>query len=126
MLGMTGKRLYWTGLLCLGMGLPLLFTLALAGLGVYSRVSAESLQDVGDRVPPAGDWAADTAATIKLTASRILTDGSTPEFSGLGPVPAAQPLAGSAIAKPLPWVAAVSAATVPPRFYRPQAPPFRV
>ena len=108
------------------MGLPLLFTLALAGLGVASRVSAESHQDVGGRVPAAGDWAADTSATIKLTAWRTFTDGSTPQFSGLGPVPAPQPLAGSAIAKLLPWVASTSAAAVPLRFYRPQAPPFRV
>lgn len=145
MLEMTGKRLCWTGLLCLGMGLPLLFTLALAGLGVSLRVAAEPVQDVGDRspaagsvrppstvdrraptrAPAAGEWAADTSATIKLTAWRAFIDGSTPEFSALGAVPAAKPLAGAAVAMPRPWTVSPAAAAVPPCFYRPQAPPSR-
>lgn len=125
MFGMTGERFYRIGLLCLGMGLPLLFTLALAGLGVSLRVSAESVQDVGERSPAAGEWAADTSATIKLTASRASIDGSTPEFSGLGAVPAGKTLAGAAVAMPRPWTVSPAAAAVPPCFYRPQAPPSR-
>lgn len=107
------------------MGLPLLVTLALAGLGVSLRVSAESVQDVGDRSPAAGEWAADTSATIKLTAWRAFIVGSTPEFSASGAVPAAKPLAGAAVAMPRPWTVSPAAAAVPPSFYHPQAPPSR-
>lgn len=125
MVGMTGKRQYWVELLCLGMGLPLVFTLVLAGFGVSSRVSSDSVQGADGRSPAAGDWAADTTVTVKIAGWRLLVDGSPPEFSSIGPVLAAEPFAGAVHTMPRLWAVAPAAAALSPRFYRPQAPPSR-
>jgi hypothetical protein len=127
---MTGTRQKWVELLCLGMGFPLLLALALTGGGFPQSIAFDCIQDSADRAPAAGgvaaDAAADPAATVNLAGWRIFIHAATPDFSSLGPAAIAASATGAAQRAPGLWTVAVATtARSAPRFYRPQAPPYR-
>ena len=126
---MTGARQKWVELLCLGMGFPLLLALALTGGGFPRIITFDCIQDSADRPPAAGgvaaDSAADPAATVNLAGWRIFIHAATPDFSSLGPAAMAESTTGAAQRAPGLWTVAAAASRAAPRFYRPQAPPYR-